>query len=77
MSNPRGDTVVRWTIALGVIDTLAVTLRFWVRKRSGTRIAADDWAIMASLFPAYIMIVSASFCELLRSRLSQLVRLTS
>ncbi|MCJ1423249.1 hypothetical protein MMC29_001131 [Sticta canariensis] len=61
-SNPRGDTVVRWTIAFGVIDTLAVMLRFWVRKRSGTKIAADDWVIMASLFPAYFMIVSASFC---------------
>ncbi|MCJ1467562.1 hypothetical protein MMC07_006187 [Pseudocyphellaria aurata] len=58
--NPRGDSVVRWTIVFGVIDTIAVMLRFYVRKYSGTKIAADDWMIMASLVPAYCMIVSAS-----------------
>ncbi|MCJ1462047.1 hypothetical protein MMC07_000647 [Pseudocyphellaria aurata] len=52
-SNPRGNNVMHWTIVLGIIDTLAVALRFFVRKRSGTKIATDDWMIMASLVPAY------------------------
>ncbi|MCJ1463094.1 hypothetical protein MMC07_001699 [Pseudocyphellaria aurata] len=51
--NPRGNNVMYWTIVLGVIDTLAVALRFLARKRSGTKIATDDWMIMASLVPAY------------------------
>lgn len=75
-SNTRGDTVVRWTIGFGVIDTLAVVLRFLVRKKSGTRIAADDWMIVASLVPAYCMIASASLCELLSSGCSWSTRLT-
>lgn len=62
--------VVRWSIMFGVIDTLAVMLRFFVRKKSDTKIAADDWMILASLVPAYCMIVSASFCESLSFRCS-------
>ncbi|MCJ1465320.1 hypothetical protein MMC07_003937 [Pseudocyphellaria aurata] len=62
MSNPRGDTVVRWIVAMGVVDTLAVMLRLLIRKKNGTKIAADDWMIMASLVPAYCMIVTASLC---------------
>ncbi|MCJ1265640.1 hypothetical protein MMC22_005520 [Lobaria immixta] len=60
--NPRGDTVVHLTIVFGVIDPLAVMLRFWVRNKSGTKIAADDWMILASLVPAYCMIASAILC---------------
>lgn len=56
---------MRWVVAMGVIDTLAVMLRLLVRKKNGTNIAADDWMIMASLVPAYCMIVTASLCELL------------
>lgn len=77
MSNPRGDTVVRWTIVFAVIDTLAVILRIWARKKSGTKIAADDWMVMASLIPAYCMTVTASFCELLSFRYFWPTRLTS
>ncbi|MCJ1263179.1 hypothetical protein MMC22_003049 [Lobaria immixta] len=58
--NPRGDTILRWTIVIGVIDTLAVMLRLFVRKKSRTKIAADDWMIVASLPPAYCMIGAAS-----------------
>lgn len=76
-SNPRGDSVVRWTIVLGVIDTFAVILRFLMRKKSGTKIAADDWWIMASLVPVYCMIGSASLCELLFSKRSWLNMLIS
>lgn len=68
--NHRGDTVVRWTVVFGVIDTVAVMLRFLVRKKSGTKIAADDWMVMASLVPAYLMIAFASLCELLCSHCS-------
>lgn len=66
--NPRGDTAMRWIITLGVIDTLAVVVRFLVRKKNGTKIAGDDWVIMASLVPAYCMIASAILGELLSSR---------
>lgn len=62
-SNPRGARVAHWTIVFGVIDSLAVLLRFVVRKKSGTKIGADDWMILASLVPAYSMIVSANLCE--------------
>ncbi|MCJ1267984.1 hypothetical protein MMC22_007870 [Lobaria immixta] len=58
-SNPRGERAMRWSIAFGVIDTLAVMLRFFVRKNR-TKIGADDWMIMASLVPAYSMIAFAS-----------------
>ena len=68
--NPRGDRVVHLTIVLGVIDTLAVILRFSVRKINGIKIGADDWMILASLVPAYCMIISTNLCELLSSRRS-------
>lgn len=61
--NPRGDTVVRCTIAFAVIDTLAIMLRFYVRRKSVTKIAADDWVIMASLVPAYFMVAATILCE--------------
>lgn len=67
---------MRWTVVFGVIDTLAVMLRFFVRKKAGTKIAADDWMIMASLVPAYFMIASASLCELLSFASSWPTRLT-
>lgn len=60
--NPRGDRVVHLTIVLGVIDTLAVILRFSVRKINGIKIGADDWMILASLVPAYCMIISTNLC---------------
>ncbi|MCJ1468579.1 hypothetical protein MMC07_007208 [Pseudocyphellaria aurata] len=60
--NPRGDAVVRWIVAIGVLDGLAVVLRLWVRKRNGTKIAADDWMVIASLVPAFCMIATASIC---------------
>lgn len=47
----------------GVIDTLAVMLRFYLRKRSGIRISTDDWLILASLIPAYAMILDTGFCQ--------------
>lgn len=65
---------MRWSIAFGIIDTLAVMLRLFVRK-SRTKIAADDWMIMASLVPAYSMIASASICELFSSRRAGQIRL--
>lgn len=66
--NPRGDMVLRVTIVFGVIDTLAVMLRFLVRKKRGTKIGADDWMVMASLLPVYSMISTTYLCGLLSSR---------
>lgn len=58
--NARGHAVVHATIALGVIDTIAVVLRLIARKRSIAKIGMDDWMIIASLVPAYAMIIAAS-----------------
>lgn len=51
-------------VALGIIDTFAVMLRFLSRKKTVIGINADDWLILASLIPAYAMIVAAGFCWL-------------
>ncbi len=58
--NARGYAVVRATIALGIIDTIAVVVRFIARKRSRVKVGVDDWMIMASLLPAYAMIIAAA-----------------
>ena len=59
----RGHVAMRWIILFGVIDTLAVTLRFFIRRRHRIRLGADDWLILASLLPAYAMIILAGFCR--------------
>ena len=60
--NSRGMTILYFTIAFGVIDTMAVALRLFSRKKTKMGIAVDDWMIVASLVPAYGMIVSSGFC---------------
>lgn len=61
--SPRGVWVICISVALGVIDTLAVILRFIARRKSKSGLALDDWLIAASLIPAYFMIMIAGFCE--------------
>lgn len=61
--NPRGVWVISITVVLGVIDTLAIILRFIARRRSKMGLGADDWLIAASLVPAHCMVVIAGFCE--------------
>lgn len=56
-SNPRGETVVRFTIVLAVIDTLAVILRLLSRQKTKAGFGIDDWLIVVSLCPVYSMIV--------------------
>ena len=54
--NPRGDNVIKLTIACGILETLAVVLRLLARWRSKAAFAADDWWIVATLIPSYIML---------------------
>ena len=54
--NPRGELVIKVTIACGVLETLAVVLRLLARWRSKAAFAADDWWIVATLIPSYAML---------------------
>lgn len=63
-SNPRGVWIVCVSVMLGIIDTLAVILRFVARRKIKAGFAMDDWLIAASLVPAFIMIIIAGFCNL-------------
>ena len=54
--NPRGELVIKVTIACGILETLAVFLRLLARWRSKAAFAADDWWIVATLLPSYAML---------------------
>lgn len=54
--NPLGDQVIRISIALGVLITLAVPLRFLARWKSKAKFAMDDVLIIISLLHQYVMI---------------------
>ncbi len=54
--NPQGVFLVSFGIVVGILDTLAVALRFLARHRSKASFAADDWWILGSLIPLYAMI---------------------
>lgn len=60
--NGRGETIVNTSIAIAIIVTIAVILRFIARKKTKATLAADDWFILASLVPVYAMLVIASIC---------------
>lgn len=62
VNNTRGETIVNTSIAIALIVTFAVFLRFIARKKTKASLAADDWFILASLVPAYAMLVIASIC---------------
>ena len=61
--NRRGHAILIICIACGIIETIAVALRFLARRRIKARLQIDDWFIFASLWPNYIMIVTGGFCE--------------
>ena len=61
--NPRGVMVIAITATMGIVDFLAVVLRFVARSKTRMAIGADDWWLVASLVPFYAMIV----CGFLRS----------
>lgn len=58
-SNPRGHQVIQLSIAVCVIDTVAVAVRFLARWSTKAKLALDDWLIVASLVPFYGMITSS------------------
>lgn len=58
----RREAIVNASIAIAIIITFAVILRFIARKKIKATLAADDWIILASLVPAYAMLVIASIC---------------
>ncbi|KAL9593314.1 MAG: hypothetical protein Q9219_007607 [cf. Caloplaca sp. 3 TL-2023] len=63
--NPRGAFVVYFSIALGVLDTVAVILRLVARSWSKAVFAADDWWIIGSLFPFYCMVALEALLTIL------------
>ena len=63
VNNPVGLQVLRTSIAFGVIDAIAVSLRMLARWRSNAAFAADDALIVASLAPLFAMIVIGHLCQ--------------
>lgn len=62
-ANPRGIAILSICIACGIIETLAVALRFIARRNIKARLQIDDWLIFASLWPNYTMIVTGGFSK--------------
>ena len=54
--NPVGNQVIRISIVLGVLITLAVALRLLARWKSKANFAMDDVLIIISVLPQYVMI---------------------
>ncbi|CAF9912848.1 MAG: hypothetical protein HETSPECPRED_001219 [Heterodermia speciosa] len=55
-NNPRGFQMLQVSIAVGIIASLAVALRFLARWRSKALYALDDWLLVGSLLPFYGML---------------------
>lgn len=55
-ANPIGNQVIRISIALGALITLAVPLRLLARWKSKANFAMDDILIIISVLPQYVMI---------------------
>lgn len=55
-----GVQLINLSIALGVIDTIAVGLRLLARWRSKKSFAIDDYFVVGSLAPLYGMIASST-----------------
>ena len=55
--NSLGNQVIRISIALGVLITVAVPLRLLARWKSKAKFAIDDVLIIMSILPQYVMIV--------------------
>ena len=62
-SNPRGDEVIRVTIACGVLEATAVILRFVARWKTEARYAADDWMMLLTLIPSYGMLLAGWYSQ--------------
>lgn len=66
--NPRGEQVVRVTIACGILETFAVALRLLARWKCKAGFGADDHLIVATLIPAYGMLISGSLSTVFHSK---------
>ena len=62
--NRRGHAILTISIACGILETIAVALRFLARRKIASKYRMDDWLILSSLIPNYAMIVAGGFCEL-------------
>lgn len=65
--NPRGDLVIRVTVACGVLETIAVGLRLLARWKTKAGIGHDDYLIVVTLIPSYGMLVCGSLSMTLPS----------
>ena len=57
-SKHRGHTILSVSVACGVLETIAVVLRFLARKKISARWRADDWIILLSLLLNYTMMIA-------------------
>lgn len=62
--NNRGHAIESVSIAFGVLESIAVALRFLAREKVGARYGLDDWLILVSLIPNYGMIIAGGFSKL-------------
>lgn len=59
--NDRGNALLSVSIAFGVLETIAVALRFLSRRKLGVKWQIDDWLIFVALIPNYAMIIIFGF----------------
>ena len=58
-----GAEVIRLSIAVCVLSTVAVGLRLLARWKSNAPFACDDWCLVGSLLPFYSMIACSTLCK--------------
>ena len=68
--NQRGHAILIVSIVCGVLETLAVALRFLARQKLGAKLRSDDWLILVSLLPNYGMIVTGALGKLIGSSMA-------
>lgn len=61
--NQRGHAILSISIACGVLETIAVALRFLARRKVAAKYRFDDWLLLSSLIPNYAMIIDGGFRE--------------
>ena len=61
--NHRGHAILSISIVCGILETVAVALRFLARQKVVARYHSDDWLLLSSLIPNYAMIVAGGFRE--------------
>ena len=61
--NEHGHAILSVSIACGILETVAVALRFVARRKLGARYRWDDWLILISLVPNWGMVIIGGVCE--------------